>query len=223
MLHDEKEMENARRLEKVIVVKVFGNYIPFQLVSAELRMQWSRFVNFHITGLGLGWMLYSIEDANALENILIGGLWLVRGQVMGLDKWSTSFSPTSLKGISAPLWIRLPNLPLQCWDEVNICRFASLVGKPYLLEGNMLQWSRREFVRVCVRIPFDMKLPSGIWVEGLAGKFYQRIEYEGVSKIYFECGKIGHTLIDYADSNSKKEAGSGSVEAVNKSSLGMTM
>ncbi|KAI0496428.1 hypothetical protein KFK09_022744 [Dendrobium nobile] len=62
-----------------------------------------------------------------MESILIGGPWYVQCHVVGMDKWSPSFSPSSLNEISAPLWIRLPNLPLQCWDEINICRIASQV------------------------------------------------------------------------------------------------
>ncbi|KAI0526839.1 hypothetical protein KFK09_002431 [Dendrobium nobile] len=190
----EKELENVKRLEKALVVKIFGDDIPFHMVSLDLRRQWNGFGKFHLTGLGRGWMLCSFEDPAAVENILSGGPWWVRGQVVGLDKWSTSFNPNSLKGISAPVWIRLPNLPLQCWDEVNICRITLMVGKPFLLDGNMFQWSRREFARICVRIHLDIKLPKGIWVEGISGKFFQAVEYESLSKICEECGRIGHVV-----------------------------
>ncbi|KAI0496478.1 hypothetical protein KFK09_022795 [Dendrobium nobile] len=146
-------------------------------------------------------MLCSFEDTATVENILFGGPWWVRGQVVGMDKWSTAFNPNSLKGISAPVWIRLPNLPLQCWDEVNICIIASMVGKPYLLDGNMFQWSIREYARVCVRIPLDLKLPKGIWVEGTTRKFYQAVEYEGFSKICDGCGRIGNVVNNCSEVN----------------------
>ncbi|XP_020689845.1 uncharacterized protein LOC110104904 [Dendrobium catenatum] len=109
-----------------------------------------------------------------------------------MDKWSASFNPTSLKGLSAPIWIRLPNLPLLCWDEINICRISSLVGKPLLIDGNLFQWGRREFGRVCVRLNLDTKLPMGIWVEGSMGKLFQKVEYERLPKFCYHCGRIGH-------------------------------
>ncbi|XP_020693500.1 uncharacterized protein LOC110107569 [Dendrobium catenatum] len=115
-----------------------------------------------------------------MEAILCEGPWFVRGHIVGIDKWSPNFSTNSLKGLSAPVWIRLPNLPLYCWDDINICRIASLVGKPFLLDGNMFQWNRREFARICVRIKLDEQLPLGVWVEGESSKFYQKIEYEKV-------------------------------------------
>ncbi|KAI0499477.1 hypothetical protein KFK09_017681 [Dendrobium nobile] len=169
--------------------------IPFHVISTDLRRQCDKFGKFHITGLGLGWTLCSFEELAAVEQVLSGGPWWIRDQVVGLDKWSVNFNPMSFNGISSPIWIRLPNLPLQCWDEINICRIASKVGKPYLLDGNSFQWSRREYARVCVRISLDMKLTHGVWVEGLTGKFFQKNEYEGISKICAGCEKIGHDLI----------------------------
>ncbi|XP_020699925.2 uncharacterized protein LOC110112157 [Dendrobium catenatum] len=66
----------------------------------------------------------------------------------------------------APVWIRMPNPPLQWWDEVNVCRIASMIGTPFIIDGNMFQWGRREFYRVCIRIKLHDKLPLGVWVEG---------------------------------------------------------
>ncbi|PKU71415.1 hypothetical protein MA16_Dca004257 [Dendrobium catenatum] len=113
-----------------------------------------------------------------------------------MDRWISSFSPSSFKGLTAPIWIRMPNLPLQCWDEVNVCRIASKVGTPYFIDGNMFQWSRREYTRVCVHIKLDETLPLGVWVEGNLGKFYQNIEYEKLPTFCFTCGNIGHLKED---------------------------
>ncbi|KAL0925365.1 hypothetical protein M5K25_003688 [Dendrobium thyrsiflorum] len=187
-----KELENSSKLRKSLVIKVFGNNISFQIIAMELRRQWSQFGKFHLTMLGLGWVLCAFEETERLEEVLANGPWFVRGNIIGMDRWSPSFSPLSLKGISAPVWIRMPNLPLQCWDEINVCRIASLVGKPYLLDGNMFQWNRREFARICVRLDLDSKLSLGVWVEGCSGKFFQKIEYEKIPNLCFNCGKIGH-------------------------------
>ncbi|PKU76828.1 RNA exonuclease 1 [Dendrobium catenatum] len=128
----------------------------------------------------------------AMEEVLNGGPWYVGGFVIGLDKWTPNFSPLSLDGISAPIWVRLPHLPLQCWDETNITRIISSIGTPLLLDGNMFRWGRREFARACVRVKLNSKLPNGIFVEGIHGKFYQKFEFENLSSICFKCGRIGH-------------------------------
>ncbi|KAL0906140.1 hypothetical protein M5K25_024608 [Dendrobium thyrsiflorum] len=112
------------------------------------------FGKFHLTMLGIRWVLCSFYEPESLESVYSNGPWL-------------------------------PNLPLQCWDELNICRITSMVGKPYLLDGNMFQWGRREFARICVHIKLEDKLTQGVWVEGSSGKFFQRIEYERIFNFYY--------------------------------------
>ncbi|XP_020700336.1 uncharacterized protein LOC110112450 [Dendrobium catenatum] len=36
------------------------------------------------------------------------------------------------------------------------------------------------------------KLQPGIWANGFNGKFYQKVEYEGIGTMCFGCGKVGH-------------------------------
>ncbi|XP_020672050.2 uncharacterized protein LOC110092045 [Dendrobium catenatum] len=191
-LHLEKEQDNSNRLKKFLVIKVFGSNIPFNIISIELRKQWARIGKFHLTRLGLGWVLCAFEENDSLEEIIASGPWYVNGNIVGMDRRAVAFSPSSFKGFMAPIWIRMPSLPLQRWDEVNVCRIASMLGTPYLIDENMFQWSRREFTRVCVRIKLDEKLSLGVWVKGNLGKLYQSIEYERLPTFCFNCGKLGH-------------------------------
>ncbi|XP_020705175.1 uncharacterized protein LOC110116068 [Dendrobium catenatum] len=134
-----------------------------------------------------------------MEEVLSGGPWYIGGHIVGLDRWSPSFSPLSLKGLTAPVWIRFPLLSLHCWDEVNIAKIASRVGTPMFLDGNSLNWSKKEFARVCVRVDLESKLPSRIWVDGIGGRFFQKVEYEKLSSFCFHCARIGHLKADFSD------------------------
>ncbi|XP_020694686.1 uncharacterized protein LOC110108399 [Dendrobium catenatum] len=143
------------KLQLSMVVKVFGGNYPVFEVAKELRRQWSQFGKFHITSLGLGWTLCSFFDKTAVDKVLEGGPWYVNDHIVGIDKWSPLFSPTSLKGLSSPIWVRFPHLPLICWDEENVTRISSKIGVPLRIVGNMFQWSKREYARICVRMQLD--------------------------------------------------------------------
>ncbi|XP_020699283.1 uncharacterized protein LOC110111654 [Dendrobium catenatum] len=195
-LHEQNEKENADKLSNSIVIKVFGGDPPLRIISSELRRQWMQYGKFHLTMVGMGWVLCSFYEPDHMEAMMTNGPWFVNGKIIGMDKWSQNFSTNSLKGLTVPVWIRLPNLPLQCWDNINLYRVASMVGKLYLIDGSMFQWGRREFGRVCVQIQQDNKLPLGVLAEGKAGRFYQRIEYERVLNFCFKCGLIGHNCED---------------------------
>ncbi|KAL0910884.1 hypothetical protein M5K25_018981 [Dendrobium thyrsiflorum] len=186
------EISNVKRLEFSVVVKVFGKELPPNVVAWELRRQWAIFGQFHFTSLGKGWYLCSFKCLEAFEGVLAGGPWFVNQHIIGMDRWSTDFSPTSMKGLSSPIWIRMPHLPLQCWDEDNVALIAFMIGVPLMLDGNMFLWGRREFARVCVRLELDKPLPLGVWVDGIAGRFFQKVEYEKISTFCYNCRMVGH-------------------------------
>ncbi|XP_020698723.1 uncharacterized protein LOC110111275 [Dendrobium catenatum] len=117
--------------------QVFGRRILVHLVTAELRRQWTKFVKFNLASLGSDWVLCSFVSKEAMDNVLSRGPWFVNGHIVGLDKWSSEFNPNFLKGISCPIWIRIPSLPLYCWDEINVSRIASSVGECILIDGDM--------------------------------------------------------------------------------------
>ncbi|XP_028551527.1 uncharacterized protein LOC110100832 [Dendrobium catenatum] len=189
-----QEMEdiNSKKLSKSLVIKVFGRELHSYKVAWELRKQWNQFGQFHFTTLGKGWFLCSFSSVQMSEEVLAGGPWFVNEHIIGMEKWTPEFSTNSNKGLSSPIWIRMHQLPLQCWDEKNIACIASMIGKPLMLDGNMFQWGRREFARVCVRISLDKPLPLGVWVDSISGRFFQPVKYEKVSNLCYGCGKIGH-------------------------------
>ncbi|KAL0922998.1 hypothetical protein M5K25_007039 [Dendrobium thyrsiflorum] len=97
-------------------------------------------------------------------------------------------------GLSSPMSIRLPHLPLLYWDNTNLARVASFFGKPLWVDAQTNSWGRNAFARVCVRMDRGAKFPPGVWISGLHGKFFQRVEYEGISHLCYHCGLVGHKI-----------------------------
>ncbi|XP_020687221.1 uncharacterized protein LOC110103014 [Dendrobium catenatum] len=147
-----------------------------------------------MTSIGMNWILCSFKTNEAVDEVLNGGPWYVNGYIVGMDRWSPIFDPYSFKGISAPVWIRLPCLPLYYWDEDSFARITSRIGTPLYLDGNTFRWGKREFARICVKIDLEKKLPNGVWIDGLAGRFFQRVEYEKLNLLCYHCGRARHEL-----------------------------
>ncbi|KAI0488489.1 hypothetical protein KFK09_028322 [Dendrobium nobile] len=192
MLNSEMEEKKKHVLRHSVVIKVLGSNVSFPMCILELRKQWSKYGRFHLTSIGMDWILRSFRMEEAVEEILNGGLWFIGEHIVGIDRWTPAFDPYSFKGVTAPIWIRFLYLPLYCWDEDNIARIASRFGTPMYIDGNTFRWRKREFARVCVKIDLEKKLPNGVWVEGSAGRFFQRVEYEKVDLFCYHCGRVGH-------------------------------
>ncbi|XP_020681534.1 uncharacterized protein LOC110098923 [Dendrobium catenatum] len=191
-LNADMEAKNLQILKNSVVIKVLGNNVPFLICSIELRRKWSKFGGFHLTSIGMDWILCSFHTNDVADEVLNGGPWYVNGSIVGMDRWSAAFDPNTFKGVSTPVWVRFPCLPLYCWDEDNIARIASCLGTPMYIDGNTFHRGKREFARVCVRIDLEKKLLNGVWVDGSAGRFFQRVEYEKINLLYYQCGRVGH-------------------------------
>ncbi|XP_020678399.1 uncharacterized protein LOC110096681 [Dendrobium catenatum] len=144
--------------------------------------------------MGLDCFLCWFENATARDNVLIGGPWYVAGQIIGVDQWTIGSKPNSARSFSSPVWLRLPNLPLEYWDSDNLARLATGVWEPLLMEEQTNTWNRCAFARICVRIDLSKKLPKGVWAQGLKGAFFQPIKKEGIPLICMSCGKVGHKM-----------------------------
>ncbi|KAI0493903.1 hypothetical protein KFK09_024030 [Dendrobium nobile] len=136
-----------------------------------------------------------------MEAVLSGGPWFLNGHIVGMEKWTPKLSPMYMKGLTSPIWVKMTHLPLHYWDEKNIARIASMIGKPLILDGNLFQWGRREFARVCMRVKIDQSLPLRVWVKSISRRFFQKVEYEKIASFFYHCGMIGH---DKAECNKGK-------------------
>lgn len=69
-----------------------------------------------------------------------------------------------------------------------------MIGKSLWMDEHLTTLAQSSFFRVCVHIDLTQKLSLGFSIKVLNGRFFQRVEYEGVSHLYFHCGIIGHKV-----------------------------
>ncbi|XP_028552874.1 uncharacterized protein LOC114580217 [Dendrobium catenatum] len=179
-------------LHNAVVGKIIGKRIPFFVLNAEIKRQWGRFGDYSLSTIGTDCFVCKFSLEEARDAVLCGGPWFFSGNIIGLDRWTPSFSPNSMTGLSSQIWIRLPQLPLQYWDLHNVMRIASQFGTPLWIDAQTGIEGRREYARVCVRLDLAKQLQTGTWVNGWKGRFYQRVEYEGLGMSCFGCGHVGH-------------------------------
>ncbi|KAK8945123.1 hypothetical protein KSP39_PZI007761 [Platanthera zijinensis] len=156
---DEELVRQAMgRFEFAIVGKLLGRRLPFQFLLADLNRKWNSFGEFQLIMLSEDCFTCTFQTAAARDSVLMGGPWYVNGYIVGLDMWSKDFSPSSLNGMSSPIWVRLPHLPLIYWDKKNLGRMARMLGEPLWLDSVTSRWERAEYARFCVRA--DLSQPE---------------------------------------------------------------
>ncbi|PKU70677.1 Uncharacterized protein MA16_Dca025957 [Dendrobium catenatum] len=183
---------NIAKLDRAIIAKVVGRRIAFPYLLTELKKRWFQFGEFEIVTIAPNSFICIFSSLEGRDAVLSGGPWIVGGNIIGMDRWSPSATSNSLHGLHSSIWIRLPQLPLMYWDTSNITRIANMLGDPMWMDSHTSKWGRSSFARICVRIDLSQRLMPGVWINGIHGCFFQKVEYEGLTNFCFDCGFIGH-------------------------------
>ncbi|KAJ6898030.1 hypothetical protein NC652_024759 [Populus alba x Populus x berolinensis] len=94
---------------------------------------------------------------------------------------------------TVPVWVKFPNLPLQCWSLKCLSKIASVLGKP--VQSDMLThtMSMLSYARVLVEVnllsdllySIDVNLPNGSLLK-------QQVIYETLPWFCKHCRNLGH-------------------------------
>lgn len=141
-------------------------------------------------------------------------------KILVLKQWVANFHPTKDIINRAPIWVRLPGLPMEFWDREIIISIASKANKVLRLDENCLSLNRSIYARACVEVDLANSLSPGTNVCDSEGVdlLFQHFVYEKIPTMCFGCERIGHQILN-CDSkmqgeNLKVHANSSSAEGV---------
>jgi hypothetical protein len=96
--------------------------------------------------------------------------------------------------VRLPIWVKFPNLPLQCWSPLCLSKLASVIGKPVYYDSPTTSITRLSYARVLVEIDLLAELPSSINTtlpNGVSKP--QVVLYESLPWFCKKCNILGHS------------------------------
>ncbi|KAF3783493.1 hypothetical protein EJ110_NYTH19500 [Nymphaea thermarum] len=137
-----------------------NGHTNFSFVFLELTRLWVGKAYPKFTILTGGTFLIRVEDEQQLQCILQKRAWRVGGRSLVTHRWQPGQPLTMPAELSAPLWIRLPNLSPNMWTAQI---FDNIVKG---LQGDLLETdtqtkdiNRGGFARIIVELPLSAPLP----------------------------------------------------------------
>ncbi|KAG5631263.1 hypothetical protein H5410_002980, partial [Solanum commersonii] len=98
---------------------------------------------------------------------------------------------------TTPLWIKLPNLPLNCWNPKVLSKMGSSFGKPQYADECTTQVNRISFARILVEVDITKPLPKVIKIHVPKGRVLeQKIWFEWKPTFCQKCLQVGHSCVD---------------------------
>ncbi|WOL20218.1 hypothetical protein Cni_G29022 [Canna indica] len=162
------------------------HFMPQQL------MAWSEPWENSLSGV----FVFRFRDRISCSNVLTGGPFSLRGNVIRLIPWRPLFRPWYGPFLLAPIWERLLGLPLEIWNVDSVSLFAASLGKVLAIDQRSFSFERGRYIRVCIEIDLSLVLRQGLWVREPEKEFFQPVAYENLPSICYACCWIGHREVD---------------------------
>ncbi|XP_019232190.1 PREDICTED: uncharacterized protein LOC109212916 [Nicotiana attenuata] len=152
-----------------IIIKVFKRKMPHHVLRSKLIELWKP--SKQLIWIDLGWDFYIVKFSleESMVKALHLGPWFISGNFLSVRKWEPKFVAQEATLTSTAIWIRLPQLPTEFYDQ-DILEKGKIC--PYLY-------------------PSTTGNPSGNI--GYNRRPKQVVIYEGEGTLCTICGRIGHT------------------------------
>uniref|UniRef100_A0A7N2LFW7 DUF4283 domain-containing protein n=1 Tax=Quercus lobata TaxID=97700 RepID=A0A7N2LFW7_QUELO len=170
------------------IVKVYGRSVGLNFIQARLLGLWKPVGRLDCVDLGHGFFLTRLSLGEDYENVLRKGLWFIEDHFLSIRPWEPDFKPALADVSSIAVWIRLNELPIEYYNAEALQLIGKAIGNVLQVDTFTALETRGRFARLCVQVDVEKPLATAIMI----GRLEQQICYEGIQKMCFKCGRLGH-------------------------------
>ncbi|XP_057842939.2 uncharacterized protein LOC131052042 [Cryptomeria japonica] len=183
---------NINLMALTLVGKNLGPRPNIDIVRVFAKCKWALKGQVEVTTMSKGALSMSFSCEEDMLRMICDGPWLIRKSTLALQKWSPKMDLNESFFVQAPVWVRLPSLPLEFWVEDVFKGIASSFGELVSMDPITAFRRRFTFARICVGVMQGTNMPLSIEINSRLGKWVQPMEYESVPFACFHYKKLGH-------------------------------
>ncbi|KAL0904023.1 hypothetical protein M5K25_026093 [Dendrobium thyrsiflorum] len=165
----------------------------YEALLGAMGKTWKLKGSFQLLSLSEGFFLLRFSTVEDFDMVWNKGIWFLLGRPFVLQKWHPRFRPKRENFSSVPIWIKIHDLPLACWNSDGISRIASKVGIPLAVDSLTAKKTRLTFARVCVQVDSDATYPEEIPISLDGDIFGLKVQYEWKPSPCETCKSLVHS------------------------------
>jgi len=141
---------------------------------------WKPLIKNSVTSYFLGRVFFLFEFTVKEDKDLIfrNGPYFMGPQGLYLNKWMLNFNPKVDIPTVVPVWVRLLNLPIHCWNWDSLQHIGNALGKFIDRANNKDQY---DCAQIYVEVNLEVGLPKAIKIKVGSWTHMQKLDYEHTS------------------------------------------
>ncbi|CAN1170990.1 hypothetical protein LINPERHAP2_LOCUS29303 [Linum perenne] len=187
-LSDEFKDKLCKPWSNTVVVRLLGKSIGYSYLCHRLHAIWKPFGNLHIVDLDRNCFLVKFANEQDYFKALTGGPWMLLDHYLIVHQWDRSFRVADDLPKKMVVWVRFPHLPIHFYHPQVLPSLGNLLGRTIKIDFNTQRAERGKFSRIAIEIDLSEPLAPVVELDGNL----QKIEYENLPDLCFECGMVGH-------------------------------
>jgi hypothetical protein len=128
------------------------------------------------------------SNSDDWEYALFGSPWMVADHYLTVRQWHPNFNPNEATIDKVALWMRLPDLAMESYDNKILWRIGDKIGKTLKVDRTTSIGSRGNYARISMEVDLTNPLLAKFQLR----RRVRKIVYEGLHLICFHCGQHGH-------------------------------
>ena len=185
-------MEEKKRIREpwrqTLIIKVLGRRVSYTFLLKRLQIIWKIQGDLNLVDLGNDFFLARFSNKEDRESAMSGGPWMVADHYLTMRSWHPNFNPNVATIEKVAVWIRLPDLAMEYYDNTVLWKIGNHIGKTLKVDRTTSVHIRGNYARICVEVDLTKPLLSKFKLR----RRIRHISYEGLHMICFGCGQYGH-------------------------------
>jgi hypothetical protein len=177
--------------EKTLIGKFTGLWPSPKTVEAWIEERWRPMIQGHIlrSAVGRGYYAFSFSEKEDRDLVFRSGPYFMGSRGLFLAPWTLDFNPGA-EITAAPVWVRLPHLPLHLWGRSTLEDIGNTLGR--FLDSVKPKEELFTCARICVEVNLEKGLPEAIKLSLGDWCHIQELDYEQIPFKCLRCHEYGH-------------------------------
>jgi len=177
--------------ENGLIGKFMGLWPSPKTVEAWIIERWKPLIQGSVTlwAVGRGFFVFSFSKTEDRDLVFRSGPYFMGSRGLFLAPWTLDFNPGA-EITAAPVWVRLPHLPIHLWGRSSLEDIGNKLGR--FLDRAEPTGGQFTCARICVEVNLEKGLPEAIKLSLGEWCHIQELDYEQIPFKCLRCHAYGH-------------------------------